>query len=420
MFLYFCLFILLSKSFGEESIKYAAVIYRHGDRTPVDLYPTDPWRNESLWPVRFGQLTNIGKKQHYALGKWLRKRYANLLSNQFDPKEVYVRSTDVDRTLMSAQANLAGMFPPTGKSVWNEDLLWQPIPVHTKPERDDELLAMKKNCIAYNKEKEQYLNSKAYKDRLSKYQNLMDYLTTYTGKEIRDYEDMKDIYSNLFIEDLYNFTLPNWTHSIFPDKLREPSCYSFSTSTATPLMARLMVGPLLKQIVNKMFDSISNKTKSALKLSIYSGHDFTIGNILSAMGFFDGNCPPYTATILLELIYDNSTADHYVRILYRNSTEIVEPNTLLIPYCGKKCPIKRFLKLYDNLISVNWEYECEKKFTSIFGISLLIGLGLFFVIYVVHKIHFARVSKIHRSKFDYVNFNNKTNSSKLISPVRIE
>lgn len=62
-------------TYGDQIVQYAAVIYRHGDRTPVDPYPTDPWRNESLWPVKFGELTNIGKRQHYALGKWLRKRY---------------------------------------------------------------------------------------------------------------------------------------------------------------------------------------------------------------------------------------------------------------------------------------------------------------------------------------------------------
>lgn len=66
----------ISITFGDKSVRYAAVIYRHGDRTPVNPYPTDPWKNESLWPVKFGQLTNIGKRQHYALGKWFRKRYS--------------------------------------------------------------------------------------------------------------------------------------------------------------------------------------------------------------------------------------------------------------------------------------------------------------------------------------------------------
>ncbi|XP_068632862.1 prostatic acid phosphatase isoform X2 [Battus philenor] len=361
MFLFLFLFTFLTESFGELTIKYAAVIYRHGERTPIDPYPTDPYRNESLWPVRFGELTNIGKQQHYKLGKWLRARYSNLISNEFDPKEIYVRSTDVDRTLMSAQANLAGMYPPKGEAVWNNNLLWQPIPIHTKPEKDDEVLAMKKSCIAYNKEKQQYKQSKKYKERLSKYQNLMDYLTVYTGIKIKDYEDMEDVYSNLYIETLYNFTLPNWTQSIFPQKLKEPSCYSFTTSTATPLMARLMVGPLLKDIVNKMLLSISNSPSQALKMSIYSGHDFTISNILSAMDLFDGNCPPFTATIIMELLYDNVASSYYIRVLYRNTTEIVEPNTLFIPYCGESCPIERFMKLYDNLLSVDWEYECEKK-----------------------------------------------------------
>lgn len=46
---------------------------------------------------------------------------------------------------------------------------------------------------------------------------------------------------------------------------------------------------------------------------------------------------------------------------YRNSTEIVEPYVMYIPYCGKICPFERFLKLYDNLVTVDWNYECTKQ-----------------------------------------------------------
>nr|CAD7262563.1 unnamed protein product [Timema shepardi] len=35
----------------------ARKLYRHGDRTPLDPYPNDPFRNTSLWPVGWGQLT---------------------------------------------------------------------------------------------------------------------------------------------------------------------------------------------------------------------------------------------------------------------------------------------------------------------------------------------------------------------------
>jgi hypothetical protein len=34
---------------------------------------------------------------------------------------------------MSAEANLAGLYPPNGSQVFNPSLEWQPIPVHTVP-----------------------------------------------------------------------------------------------------------------------------------------------------------------------------------------------------------------------------------------------------------------------------------------------
>ncbi|XP_013161905.1 PREDICTED: lysosomal acid phosphatase-like [Papilio xuthus] len=373
---------LLCQSFGEVSIKYAAIIYRHGDRTPIDPYPTDPWRNESLWPVRFGQLTNIGKRQHYALGQWFRKRYSNIITNKYDSKKVYVRSTNVDRTLMSAEVNLAGMYPPMGKEVWNDHLNWQPIPIHTRPEHDDEVLAMKRKCAQYDIAKNNFINSRAYEDHLSKYEGLMDYLTQHTLRKIKDFEDINDIYNILFIENLYNLTLPKWTHSVFPDKLKEPACYSFSIATATPVMARLLAGPLLKAIVNNMLNKMSEQP-DALTLSIYSGHDFTIANILSALGLFDGNCPSYTSTIIFELLNEDSTPDYYVRISYRNTTDIVEPFILNIPNCGKMCPIQRFIQVFDNLISVDWESDCQVQYNNNLIIYFFIMIHIFiFILYL--------------------------------------
>lgn len=385
-------------SLCDETIEFAVVIYRHGDRTPVNPYPTDPWKNESLWPVNFGQLTNIGKKRHYQLGQWFRKRYSHLISKQYNPQEIYVRSTDVDRTLMSAQANLAGMYPPNGTSVWNPDLMWQPIPVHTVPEHDDNILAMKKSCPAYDKEHLKYTHSVEYLNKLHKYDELMHYLSSNTGTKIKSFADILDIYSTLYIEELNNFTLPQWTRSVYPEKMREPAGYSFKTETATPLLARLKVGPLMKIIVTSIQEVISNKTtgksKKHKKLLIYSAHDLTIGNILNSLDMYDGKCPAFTSTILIELIHDDYTQDYYIRILYRNSTEIIEPSILNIPCCGAKCPFERFKTIYDNLISVKWDYECrQSQFVAILVMSFIVGMGLFATIYMTHKVLFMHWSK---------------------------
>ncbi|XP_059059758.1 prostatic acid phosphatase-like [Achroia grisella] len=387
--------LLIIAAFGNQcasaslnDVKYAAVIYRHGDRTPVECYPTDPWRNESLWPVKFGQLTNTGKKQHFALGQWLRERYTHLLSTEFEPTELYVRSTDVDRTLMSAEANLAGMYPPSGNCVWDEHLRWQPIPVHTRPVKDDNVLAMEKPCTRYRIAYDEHIKSKEYVDRLHEYQGLMQYLSAHTGEKVTDYNHINNIYNVLYIEDLYNFTLPNWTQSVYPDKLLEPAGYSFTTNTALPILARLKVGPLLKLIVEQMVRTVeyekTGKRKMEARVSIFSAHDITVASVLNALHMFDGKCPSYTATVLLELLHEktanNKTDSYFIRISYRNTIEIVEPKVLYIPYCGEKCPLDRFINLYTNLLTVDWQHECEKPpFKHYVHVSVAFAMILFYV-----------------------------------------
>uniref|UniRef100_A0A803SX77 acid phosphatase n=1 Tax=Anolis carolinensis TaxID=28377 RepID=A0A803SX77_ANOCA len=112
------------------------LVFRHGDRTPISTFPTNPVK-EDVWPQGYEQLTKIGIQQHYSLGQYIRKTYSKLLSEEYKRKEIYVYSTDYDRTIMSAQANLAGLFPPVGKQIWNNKLLWQPIPVHTMPQSQE-------------------------------------------------------------------------------------------------------------------------------------------------------------------------------------------------------------------------------------------------------------------------------------------
>lgn len=106
---------------------------------------------------------------HYAFGQYLRNRYEGFLSPVYSQKEITVYSSDADRgshipyksllvvksvlvynwkiliaAIMSALSNMAGMWPPTPKdpkSEWNEDLPWQPIPVHTIPKKLDNVIS---------------------------------------------------------------------------------------------------------------------------------------------------------------------------------------------------------------------------------------------------------------------------------------
>jgi hypothetical protein len=70
-------------------------------------------------------------KQHRQFGLFLRAQYSNFLSKYYDHSQVFARSTDYDRTLMSTYSLLSGLYEPIGYQKFDKNLDWQPIPVHT-------------------------------------------------------------------------------------------------------------------------------------------------------------------------------------------------------------------------------------------------------------------------------------------------
>lgn len=46
---------------NDGTLIFATVIYRHGARTPIDAYPTDPWSSVEHWPEGWGMLTNVSR-----------------------------------------------------------------------------------------------------------------------------------------------------------------------------------------------------------------------------------------------------------------------------------------------------------------------------------------------------------------------
>lgn len=75
-----------------------------------------------------GDLTPIGMRMHYLLGYKNRLRYHNLLSKIYDPKEIIVYSSQQIKAIMSAQAQLLGMFPPQPGTELTDDELVKAIP----------------------------------------------------------------------------------------------------------------------------------------------------------------------------------------------------------------------------------------------------------------------------------------------------
>ena len=107
------------------------ILYGYGDRTPFEFYPNDPYKGNAEWKVGERQLTNSGKMICFGLFKWIRSYYGMFLSDHYNPDEIYA---NVDRTIISAEDVLAGLFPTYGNIIWNIHLPWQPLPVHVVPQ----------------------------------------------------------------------------------------------------------------------------------------------------------------------------------------------------------------------------------------------------------------------------------------------
>lgn len=279
-----------------------------------------------------------------------------MVSEKFNISEIRVQSTDVDRVIMSAQANFAGFFPPKGNDVWNKDLLWQPVPVHSIPEEHDDFLHVTKKCPAYRREMHKLFQSDEFKSISQQNKPLYDYLSLHTGNEIKRILDVEYLSNCLEIEEANNLTLPDWTRGVYPEKTFPVVGLSFASRTYTPLLARLKTGPLLKEILGHFM----NKTLGLMEQNywVYSAHDSTIANMLNTLGLFKPmgyHPPPFASAVLFEL---RQHSKHFeVQIFYKNTT--AEPKPLHIPECGTSCPLGKTFDIYKNLLPLNWDEECQ-------------------------------------------------------------
>jgi len=337
-----------------STLQLVQVVFRHGDRTPAYTYPTDPYKQ--FWEeIGLGILTKTGMQQHYDLGRYFRERYGSFLGDRYDARQLYVRSTDIDRTLQSAYCDLAGLFPPDPAQTWNPNLLWQPIPVHTVPDANDTLLEMFSYCPQYDVLDAQIQQSTEYQQMLESYTDLFALLTRETGENVTTTEKVWEIFDVIRVETLYNFTLADWAVNNYTEiqGAAEMDLVWLCPDTATK---RLRGGPLLGLMISNVQNKINNSSTNLMNMYMYSAHDSTIAAFLSALGVYNGLIPPYASTVMVEVHQIDS--EYYVQMLFRNST-LVDPYALTVPGCVELCPLEQFQQLTASVVPHDITAECQ-------------------------------------------------------------
>jgi len=321
----FCLFICVYSS----SLKQVWLITRHGDRSPTENYPKlHPWED-------LGELTGEGMNQLYRLGDKMRSKYISELGfipRNYSNKSLYVRSTDKDRTLMSAQSFLLGLYPlgtgPDGV-IDSEDIPrpynFQPVPIHSENVKNDLLLHAYKNCPPLKELLAARKTTTEWKQKEAETEVFRQSIALKLGMDIIPLSEMSGVYHALKAEKVHkhkDLILLGFTDEDerIIEKLKN---FVLARKYYTRRTGQIGAGILLNHIVEQMEIS-SNMSVISPKFIYYSGHDGTLLSLFSAMGFVPDSIdiPHYASYMIFELHDYNGVP--YVRVEYNGKN--IAPN----------------------------------------------------------------------------------------------
>ncbi|CAF3146830.1 unnamed protein product [Rotaria socialis] len=381
------------------------IFFRHGARTPINLlpsleevvyskeqiesYPPSKWdiklitkkndeieskdkvlsardviaarfqklKSTSTDTVTTGQLTSVGEKQLFQLGRRLRSEVIDVRNNNglipktYDPKYVYCRSTYMDRTIASARSFLAGLF--SSEESDNKIQATGPfeIEVHHFPDEDmfpnPNIAPILSKCHTV---KSLYTSLTDDHELKKARQTLINRigLTEYPHGII-------ELHDDIISRQAHNFTVPNDLLKLTQDfEILSAREYVYrATNIGFDLFIRSSCGSILYLIrenfnfilKNYLDEKTNGSKKQYQKFFIYSGHDSTIIPLALAFEIFDMRWPRYGAYIVLKyFISKTNKSETYVTVHFDGEPQI-------LPDCEDHyCSYSTFLKSLQNRI----------------------------------------------------------------------
>ncbi|CAF3855915.1 unnamed protein product [Adineta steineri] len=306
--------------------------------------------------VRKGQLTAIGEKQLFQLGRLIRSELIDddnsnngLLPETYDPTYVYCRSTYMDRTISSARSFLAGLFSSAKTNNQIQANGSFEIEVHHFPDEDmfpnPKIYPILKKCHTvaslYTSLNDNHQLKKARQALL----NRIGLTSSHSG--------IIELYDDIVSRLAHNFSVPEDILKLTED-FEVMSAREFvyrATNIDFNLFIRSTCGPLL-YLLRENFNSIlknyleqkdMNIKKSYHKLFIYSGHDSTLIPLAMAFEIFNMRWPKYGAYIFIKYFISKTDPNEtYVTVNFAGELQT-------LPNCHDYyCPYSTFLKNLEN------------------------------------------------------------------------
>ena len=280
--------------------------------------------------------------QEYKLGTSFNKMYYNkLLPEHYSSVSIYVRSSDINRTLMSAQSVLLGLYPMgTGPVINNKDALpnsFQPVPIHTVSIKNESLLIPSYNKEEFKKLVKKYvIPTKQWQEKNKQYQEQYAGWSKATSLAINDLSDLISLGDNLKIREIHGISLPRGITQSDANTIISLGDWASVRVFNSPEIADYGSQELLRTIVKYLHDAINKGT--SLKYVLFSAHEVTIMSLLTALRSPIDFVPPYASDLKILLLKGDE--DNYRVGLSLNGENIQ------IPQCAKNgCTLDAFTKV---------------------------------------------------------------------------
>lgn len=327
--------------FAQETLVFAFDIIRHGDRTALREMPKAPHE----WSEGLGQLTPIGMQQEYQRGMKFRKQYVDefhLLPAQFNNKEIYIFSTNSDRTLMSAQSVLLGLYPlGTGPLIPAKNLpalpsRFQPIPIHIKSKDASEVTDHSDNSKIFSRRLKKYVFTQAdWQQTIAENKPQLVRWSEVTGMKLNNLHQVRHLADILHVYQLHHIPIPAGLSATDVKKIIALGDEGFVMEYQTKKIADIVGTHLLATIADYLQQASTQQT--SLKYVLFSAHDTSIMSVMTLL-----NAPltikPTYGSDLKFLLFKTDAGNYVVRVTYNDTPVILQACN------AKDCTLSQFLK----------------------------------------------------------------------------
>lgn len=341
-----------------RKLKCSTVFWNSGAHSYDYTYAKDPYHNMKIWRYGRGELTNMGVNQTFRLGQFIRLRYSGLLDPAIK-NAVLVKSTDDDKTVASALAVMAGIYPVTLSDTWNSTATtWRPISIRTSSPNDNDYLSLPVTGNSeYIELMSDIFSSKWMKEYEAVNSDFFHNATIVTGV-FWGMWNIHKLANNIFSLNIHGYPLLKfWDVPGSLEKLKEMysislgSLFTDISGNYTIPVSKLQGGVLLNQIV----ESMQNKTRHDKHMPVMTGYSVpttTLVGLLVTLGNYDWKAPEPASLLMFDL-YEYNNATLKIEISYKNGDG---PIKLLKVYdCKTTCPFEQFVKIASNFIASDTE-----------------------------------------------------------------